>query len=1092
MDVLNVIYNCCDTLLLQQLMESRIQCQMSIPLILPDIRMRKSTFLLMSLKLILAKLKIGEFENKRVSSLDKQLKIIAFLRIGTLDKSKSKILNKLLDMKYRETFFHRDCEYGKARRLVSSGTVEAYWHFTKNLNDTGSYKNVFTVLNLRGDARQYAEVVKLLGAISQLVFLMVDLDYLESHEYLECFESDDYVPTKLVIFIVANTLNKCHNLSYNPKEFSKSFKNKNVQIFRVLKNWNKERLLSYREMSGKIRGVIDEYVNEYPSRTKTFGDIEQVFQENKFGTVEREVFEDELRKAKYDMEIIIDDINWIDQQNKLFPMQDHMGRWRKLVKLRKQQHRACSSPKTIEQHIASFEVKQSNTREQQFIKLQNNYLSKFVRDFCNNLINMKQTKTKCNFFFWIQTMMKKINTLNTEENNLAINFENEQAVSADVTEEHILDEKIQISLEHVFREFGQMFECAQHYLMQNGTISENQQKILNLPSVMAELMLNGVPLELMYVNEASIPIAWVMAVFKSVKEIIGDKKIFVISCLGLPNSCTSTLMNTMFGTKFCENLQRPADVSKTGNVCSIIPVDTRCVKMQVDYIMVIKSECLGNGIREDFTEMFSVVLALADLTIICINNPGEINAFHSLVNLMVQFKAVGRNFFDPSCLFVLPNESGIPPRVDPEQFSAMLDDIPLTYCENNSKSSPEYSDFKKFTDVFPNFDIFQHLIYLPNVFDKNFPMQSVNWEYSEQICNMKEFIMERLALTSNPMTMKRLMNRFSDIAQLALSGKELHSLFNNTEHKLILDIDGIASDFLWDFKKVYSKLLVVFKINLSCYPNTIYSSGENLRNNIEEELSLKYKSLIENFQISFQGNEKLGSRWPEHVWQELKTSFFQNCDAKMRHLLKWMSDIIQIRRYTRDTENNIDTNYQENIIATILSKTSSLKKHGVPSDESILIPLFQQRWPTWKKMSGLDEVPTSSCMISNVFEEELTLQFRDKRTRDYLRNKFKKDAHPLLVSRELNSIFPDNSDLLIAVAVLLLDANSDSSEDSEETVGLDIDEANEQYIRHKKRIQLYIRDSCETGFHRFHAKHIVSMLNEFYKKCCHVGKNSFQ
>ena len=50
MDVMNVIYNCCDNILLQVIMEKLYICRLAIPLILPDTNKNTLTFLLWALR----------------------------------------------------------------------------------------------------------------------------------------------------------------------------------------------------------------------------------------------------------------------------------------------------------------------------------------------------------------------------------------------------------------------------------------------------------------------------------------------------------------------------------------------------------------------------------------------------------------------------------------------------------------------------------------------------------------------------------------------------------------------------------------------------------------------------------------------------------------------------------------------------------------------------------------------------------------------------------------------------------------------------------------------------------------------------------
>ena len=554
MDVMNVIYNCCDSLLLQQLMEERIQCQMSIPLVLPDAQSRRSTFLISSLKSILTKMKGEHFEDKRETTFDEPLKIISFMRIGEPNISKSKLLNKLFNIKYRETFFNRDCEYGKPERVISGGTVEASWLFT---SEEKSNEDMFTILNLRGDAMRYVEEFQLLGAVSNLSFILIDLDFLGWTDYKDLLESTLSLQSKFILIIVSNTLNKCKRLKYDITDGQLSLKHNKVLRFKVLQNWKRERLLEYEEISEMIRQVVVDMAKKQ-CVSRTVADLEQALRVSKFDMDENDSCNDTYVKAKGLMEMIIDDTALKNTPSTYFPLQGS-AMWEKFQRLKKNQHCDAQSPRTVENHVARMEMKQSHVREHQFRVLENDRLSKFMRSFASYLVNDRESR--CNLVHLMQVMMRKWH-LKTASRQCLVNYTGDRTEKTDqsgdsASAETIVDvtcffeateSKDFISLEHVFREFGQMYECVRHH---NGTIPESLKHILHFPCVMADLMLNGVPFELMDGRETAIPIPWVTAVFEAVKEIIGDKKVFVISVLGPQSSGKSTLLNTIVRYEVC-------------------------------------------------------------------------------------------------------------------------------------------------------------------------------------------------------------------------------------------------------------------------------------------------------------------------------------------------------------------------------------------------------------------------------------------------------------------------------------------------------------------------------------------------------------
>ncbi|XP_039570625.1 interferon-induced very large GTPase 1-like [Passer montanus] len=72
----------------------------------------------------------------------------------------------------------------------------------------------------------------------------------------------------------------------------------------------------------------------------------------------------------------------------------------------------------------------------------------------------------------------------------------------------------------------------------------------NLHEIAAELMVSGYPMELLDGDASYLPLCWVGAIFDSLIERLGDKRVFVLSVLGIQSTGKSTLLNAMFGLQF--------------------------------------------------------------------------------------------------------------------------------------------------------------------------------------------------------------------------------------------------------------------------------------------------------------------------------------------------------------------------------------------------------------------------------------------------------------------------------------------------------------------------------------------------------------
>ncbi|MCI4382340.1 hypothetical protein PGIGA_G00013710, partial [Pangasianodon gigas] len=102
-----------------------------------------------------------------------------------------------------------------------------------------------------------------------------------------------------------------------------------------------------------------------------------------------------------------------------------------------------------------------------------------------------------------------------------------------------------LGIEHYMREMGQIYEAVS---FGSTKISD---KILNLPTLAAKMLLAGFPLELLDGDASNIPEKWVSDVLMELHRMVGEKsRLLVLTVLGVQSTGKSTLLNTMFGVQF--------------------------------------------------------------------------------------------------------------------------------------------------------------------------------------------------------------------------------------------------------------------------------------------------------------------------------------------------------------------------------------------------------------------------------------------------------------------------------------------------------------------------------------------------------------
>ncbi|KAG9333342.1 hypothetical protein JZ751_012809 [Albula glossodonta] len=159
-------------------------------------------------------------------------------------------------------------------------------------------------------------------------------------------------------------------------------------------------------------------------------------------------------------------------------------------------------------------------------------------------------------------------------------------------------------------------------------------------------------------DAAHVPLTWIKAVLDELTKTIGDRKVFVLSILGLQSSGKSTLLNTMFGLQFAVSAGR----CTRGAFMQLVEVDSS-IRNQLgyDFVLIIDTEGLRSpelstkiSLTHD-NELATFIIGIGDMTVINImgENPSEM---HDILQICVQaFMRMKQVKITPSCIFVHQN-----------------------------------------------------------------------------------------------------------------------------------------------------------------------------------------------------------------------------------------------------------------------------------------------------------------------------------------------------------------------------------------------------------------------------------------------------
>ncbi|KAI2666961.1 Interferon-induced very large GTPase 1 [Labeo rohita] len=276
------------------------------------------------------------------------------------------------------------------------------------------------------------------------------------------------------------------------------------------------------------------------------------------------------------------------------------------------------------------------------------------------------------------------------------------------------------------REIGQIYESC---LSVKKNKKDLQFDYSSLPSLAAEMMISGFPLELMDGDAAHVPVIWISAVLDQLIQKLGHQRVFVLSVLGIQSSGKSTMLNVMFGLQFAISAGR----CTRGAFMQLVKVsDEMKTQMNFDYILVVDTEGLhalelaGRSTRHHDNELATFVVVLANLTLINIfgENPSEMqDILQIVVQVFMRMKKVRLN---PSCVFVHQNVSDVTAgeknMEGRRRLQKTLDEMAKLAAKD------EVYDAECFSDVI-RFDVHKDVKYFAQLWEGSPPMAPPNPNY---------------------------------------------------------------------------------------------------------------------------------------------------------------------------------------------------------------------------------------------------------------------------------------------------------------------------------------------------------------------------
>ncbi|TRZ08651.1 hypothetical protein HGM15179_018457 [Zosterops borbonicus] len=778
MDLQMAIFHCADDFLRQTLATKLAFCQLALPLLVPNPCTSDIEFPLYALSQIQRSWKEADKSGKQAGTksynnkliFQAQTPIVSFIRIGSsASSSKSQLLNALLSRRKHDTFFHRHCRGSTRERLLMEGVVEIAWYCPRGSPDD-TFECCVAFCNLHGDARDHGAQLQFLQEISAVnVALVSDLEHMDSRgkELLQCLWKSQ---SPLVCLLTEKENVAACRPSNKIKIGIKNRKEAELtdQLTKIIRD-----LLEGSNVHFSLDACVDK---ARPHRFVVDADHPACVT----ARAKAKELVDLLKKEKLS-----------EIKSQLLPLQEKLwNEWckkdKELTRLREEEN------KKIEHHRKQIENEKKSIRKKQLeLAFPLNPLMKSFLDF----LQTQESDTKKYFLQWMKVFMDELSCgrleelrrdyhklwteilarkKNKEKTRMISEFQNcLEALSVEISDSSI-------SLEHLLREVGQIYQALE-------LMKTNKYNFVKLPEIAAELMVLGYPMELMDGDASYVPLHWVGAIFDRLIERLGDKRVFVLSVLGIQSTGKSTLLNAMFGLQFSVSAGR----CTRGAFMQLIPVGQELQQdLGFDFVLVVDTEGLRaievtnkESVNQDH-ELSTFVIGVSNLTLINIfgHNLSEMqDVLEIAVRAILSMKKVN---LSPGCLFVHQNMGEATAKeknmAGERLLQEQLDEMTVLPAARESRDI-------SFCDVI-GFDVNTHIHYFAHLWEGNPPMAPPNPTYSQNVQQLKSKILHAAKESQHSiLRLSSLKVRIGDLWNALLnenyffSFKNTHDFFLRTE-----------------------------------------------------------------------------------------------------------------------------------------------------------------------------------------------------------------------------------------------------------------------------------------------------------------------
>ncbi|TRZ03854.1 hypothetical protein DNTS_018837 [Danionella cerebrum] len=716
------------------------------------------------------------------SVLDVFIPIVSFIRLGSSENSKSKILNDIVNKNGHPTFFNRHCSGSTQTRLLLDGVAEMSWYLPGG-KKTDIFVSCMSFINLHGDGCTHPQQLEFLTGISSVIVLLLPENIKDPaiQERIQYFIQSK--TPMIALFSGLDSKNKvdAHRIAAKNRNEAELTQELILKINQSLSNESHKQLIKEAVKHGRKQGFVFETETEVEGRKKVKALMEILYGENT--TKEKE--------------------NTTGLKDRHLPLQGDL--WKQWSIKDKEFH--CIKVKkniSLEQQRSQIDQDKKKIRADQCERSNENI---FMKMFLQYVIDAEEEER----MYFLHGFKKSLNEAFTD-NLLKLkrqynkkwlklretSKEDRKKHQADLDE--ISNRAQHATLALVFREISQIYEC-------NKCLGKDEIhgiKLEKLPEIGAELMLCGHPLELIDGDVNHVPIDWVTAVLEKLLNKLGNKKVLVVSAVGLQSSGKSTLLNTMFGLNF----EVSSGPCTRGAFMHLLPVE-QPVKDEVlyEYVLILDTEGLRSTeanphdvIKKD-NELATLIIAISDLTLI--NIMGEnLSEIQNILQVCFQaFLRMKKVRVAANCIFVHQNVSDIAAKEKNQEgrikLIEKLNEISKAAAEEENQVVSGFNDIIKF-------DVNNDVLYFKTLLEGDPPMAPPNPSYSQNVQDLKKKVLS--VSTWHPkysgLSLFELIARLKDTWAALLNENFVFNFRNSLELKVYRELEEEFQRWSWKLRKM--------------------------------------------------------------------------------------------------------------------------------------------------------------------------------------------------------------------------------------------------------------------------------------------------